>query len=81
MQEGVEVKLVPGPDGKETFILARSADRRAKEQAMHERFLDRLEDGLRKLESAMTTGHLRDEGLANRVWAGCWRRIGEPRGV
>jgi len=28
-QEGVEVKLVPSPDGEETFILARSADRRA----------------------------------------------------
>ena len=33
---------------------------------MHERFLDRLENGLRKLESAMNTGHLRDEGVANR---------------
>ena len=43
-QEGVEVKLVPGPDGEETFILARSADRRAKEQAMHEKFTARLEE-------------------------------------
>jgi hypothetical protein len=34
VQAGVEVKLVPGPDGTETFILTRSADRRAKEQAM-----------------------------------------------
>jgi len=25
------VKLVPGPDGEETFVLARSADRRKKE--------------------------------------------------
>ena len=66
VQEGVDVKRVSGPDGKEVFILARSADRQAKERAMHERFLDRLENGLRKLESAMSTGHLRDEGLANR---------------
>ena len=66
MQEGVDVKQVCGPEGKEVFILARSADRQAKEQAMHQRFLERLEDGLRKLESAMNTGHLRDEGLANR---------------
>jgi transposase len=29
VQAGVEVKLVPGPDGQETFILARSRDRRA----------------------------------------------------
>ena len=66
VQEGVDVKQVAGPDGKEVFILTRSADRRAKEQAMHQRFLERLEGGLRKLESAMSTGHLQDEGLANR---------------
>jgi transposase len=66
VQEGVNVKRVSGPDGKEVFILARSADRQAKEQAMHQRFLERLENGLRKLESAMKTGHLKDEGLANR---------------
>jgi transposase len=66
VQEGLDVKQVVGPDGKEVFILARSADRRAKEQAMHQRFLERLETGLRKLESAMSTGHLQDEGLANR---------------
>jgi hypothetical protein len=34
VQAGVEVKLVAGPDGMETFILARSADRREKERAM-----------------------------------------------
>jgi transposase len=66
VQEGVDVKQVAGPDGKEAFILARSVDRKVKEQAMHERFLERLENGLRKLDSAINTGHLRDEGLANR---------------
>jgi transposase len=65
-QEGVEVKRVIGPEGREVFLLARSADRRAKEQAMHERFLVRLEEGLRNLEAAMASGHLRDEGMANR---------------
>ena len=48
------------------FLLVRSVDRRAKEQAMHERFLVRLEEGLRKLQAAMTSGHLRDEAAANR---------------
>ncbi len=66
VQEGVDVKRVAGPDGKEVFILARSADRQAKEQGMHQRFLERLENGLRQLESTMSTGHLRDEGLAHR---------------
>jgi transposase len=65
-QEGVEVKLVPGPDGAETFLLARSADRRAKEQAMHERFLQRLQTGLQALQAAAASGRLRDEDVANR---------------
>jgi transposase len=65
-QEGVEVKRVSSPEGQEVFLLARSADRRAKEQAMHDRFLVRLEERLRKLETAMASGHLRDEGVANR---------------
>jgi hypothetical protein len=66
VQEGVEVKLVPGPDGTETFVLARSADRREKEKAMHQRFLQRLEAGLLKLQSAAAQGRLRDPALANR---------------
>jgi transposase len=66
VQAGVEVKLVPGPAGDETFILARSADRRAKEQAMHQRFLDRMEAGLTKLQASIQSGHLKDEGVAQR---------------
>jgi transposase len=66
VQEGVEVKLVPGPEGEETFLLARSADRRAKEQAMHERFRQRLEKGLAALQAAAESGRLKDEGVANR---------------
>ena len=66
VQEGVEVKQVAGPEAQEVFLLARSADRRAKEQAMHERFVARLEEGLRRLDASMTRGHLVDEGLANR---------------
>ena len=46
VREGLEVKLCPGPDGKETFVLCRSADRRDKEKAMHERFAARIEEGL-----------------------------------
>ena len=64
-QAGVEVKLVPSPDGGETFILARSADRRAKELAMHERFTARLETGLKKMQAAAESGRLKDEATAN----------------
>jgi transposase len=63
-QEGVEVKLVPGPGGDETFILARSADRRAKELAMHEKFTARVEAGLQKLKAATESGRLNDEVIA-----------------
>jgi hypothetical protein len=66
VQAGVEVKLVPGPDGSETFVLTRSADRRLKEEAMHQRFLERLEAGLQKLQAAAASGRLQDEALANR---------------
>jgi transposase len=66
VQEGVEVQLVAGPDGKETFVLARSADRREKEKAMHQRFRERLEGHLQKLRAAAESGRLREPALANR---------------
>jgi transposase len=50
VRDGVEAKLCAGPDGKETFILVRSEERREKEKAMHQRFADRIEEGLRRLE-------------------------------
>jgi len=63
-QEGVEVKLVPAPEGDETFILARSADRRAKELAMHEKFTARLEAGLTRMQAAAEAGRLKEEVAA-----------------
>jgi transposase len=49
VREGVEAKLCAGPDGQETFVLCRSVERREKEQAMHVRFEQRIEQGLEKL--------------------------------
>ncbi len=43
IREGLEVRSVSGEAGSETFILCRSADRAAKEQAMRERFEQRIE--------------------------------------
>jgi len=63
-QEGVEVKLVPSPEGEETFLLARSADRRQKELAMHDRFIARLEGGLKKMQAGAEAGRIRDEAAA-----------------
>lgn len=66
VQPGVEVKLVPGPDGEETFVLARSAARRKKEQATHQRFLDRMEAALTKMRASIESGRLKDEAVAQR---------------
>jgi len=68
VQEGVEVKLVAGPDGHEVFVLTRSRDRRQKEQAMHQRFRERLEAALQKLQQSAAAGRLKDLGLAQRRW-------------
>jgi transposase len=46
IREGLEVRSIPSEAGSETFILCRSADRAAKEQAMRERFEQRIEKGL-----------------------------------
>ena len=74
VEAGVEVKLAPSPDGEETFILARSAERREKERAIHDRFLQRMEDGLQKLRAAMESGRLQDEATAH-------RRLGRLQGA
>jgi transposase len=49
IREDIEVKICRGPDGSETFLLCRSASRSEKEQAMHERFSKRIEEGLQSL--------------------------------
>jgi transposase len=49
VQEGVEVKLARHPETDETVILCRSADRRSKERAMHDRFSRRIEAALDRL--------------------------------
>ena len=41
---GLEVRFCPAPGGEELFVLCRSAQRKEKEQAMHERFEKRIEE-------------------------------------
>jgi transposase len=55
IREDVEVKICRGPDGQETFLLCRSAARREKERAMHERFGQRIEAGLEKMARRIET--------------------------
>ena len=49
VREGLEVKICKGPDASEVFLLCRSADRKAKEAAMVERFSERIVKGLESL--------------------------------
>ena len=59
VREGVEVKLVAAPDGSsDTFILCRSAERRQKEAAIHERFDKKMQEGLERLAQAIASGRL-----------------------
>jgi transposase len=67
VQEGVEVKLTSHPETKETVILCRSADRRSKEQAMHDKFGRRIEEALDRLAARIARSKKRlDPATLNR---------------
>ena len=79
VRDGLEVKLVQGPDGQETFVICRSEDRRQKENAMHERFERRIEEGLASLARDWTG---RRRNRIGRRSSGrsdaCWDATHEP---
>jgi transposase len=52
IRDGLAVQLVPAEDGVETYILCRSEDRAAKEEAMRKRFAERIETGLAALAAS-----------------------------
>jgi transposase len=67
VHEGVEVKLARHPETEETVILCRSADRRSKEQAMHDKFSRRIELALERLRSRIARAKKRlDPASVNR---------------
>jgi transposase len=67
VQEGVEVKLARHPDTGETVILCRSADRRSKERAMHDKFSRRIETALERLAARIASSKKRlDPAKVNR---------------
>jgi transposase len=67
VRDGVEVKLTRHPETAETVILCRSADRRSKEQAMHERFSRRIEEALARLAARIARSKKRlDAAKVNR---------------
>jgi transposase len=67
VHEGVEVKLTRHPETKETVILCRSADRRSKERAMHDKFSRRIEAALDRLAARIARSKKRvDPATVNR---------------
>jgi transposase len=67
VHEGVEVKLTRHPETEETVILCRSADRRGKEQAMHDKFSQRIEEALQRLAARLARAKKRvDPAVVNR---------------
>lgn len=81
VRDGVEAKLCAGPEGSETFLLVRSADRQQKEQAMHARFMERIETALVRLEGRLARAKsLVDRGVTERHSAEVTPRIGRLLG-
>jgi len=64
---GVEVKLCASPEGiEETFVLCRSFGRKEKENAILNRFVDRLGDKLAKLAERAEQGKIKDKQKVER---------------
>jgi transposase len=67
VQDGVEVKLARHPETDETVILCRSADRRSKEKAMHDKFSGRIEAAVQRLSARVARSKKRlDPAAVNR---------------
>jgi transposase len=67
IQQGVEVKLTRHPETGETVILCRSADRRIKERAIHDRFSRRIAVALERLSARIAHSNKRlDPAMVNR---------------
>jgi transposase len=67
IREDVEVKLTTCPETGKTVILCRSAERRSKERAMHEKFAARIEAALEQLAARIQRSRRRlDSTQVNR---------------
>ncbi len=68
IRDGLEVKMCQSHgDGKETYILCRSRDRRDKEKAMHDRFEQRIDEALKKVEVSCQKRKWKKETIDRRV--------------
>ena len=62
----VEVKRVAIPQGNETYILCRTTGRKEKERAIRKRFSTRMEEVLKRLQTTIAEGRLKDRNKMER---------------
>jgi len=68
IRKGLEVKLCQSPEGdEEVYILCRSSDRREKEEAMHQRFEQRIEKELQKIDASCQRRKWKKEVIDRRI--------------
>jgi len=83
IRDDIEVKLCPGHDGNETYILCRSEARKEKDRAIAGRFSERLRTHLDRLQRRLATARKPvDRDRVNRQIgrsAGCWPSTHAPR--
>ena len=66
VRPAVEVKRVAIPQGNETYILCRTTGRKEKERAIRKRFSTRMEEALRRLQTTIAEGRLKDRNKMER---------------
>src|ERR1700720_3953622 len=62
----VEVKRVAIPQGNETYILCRTTGRKEKERAIRKRLSTRMEEVLKRLQTTIAAGRLKDRNKMER---------------
>src|SRR5258708_3613992 len=78
-REGVQVRVCAGADGTETFVLCRSDERIEKEKAIHQRFSESIEKGLKRLGNRISRSRQRlDRGQIERQIGRLLQRNARP---
>src|SRR5712672_2685880 len=66
VRSDVQVKQIAIPQGNETYILCRTTGRKEKERAIRKRFSTRMEEALRRLQTTIAEGRLKDRNKMER---------------
>src|SRR5580704_2220839 len=69
IRDGLDVKKRTSEDGEETFILCRSRDRKAKEEAIHAKFEKQIEEALKKIVLRCQNNKLKVAALQRQIGA------------